>query len=308
MAESPMNHPVLLGFAAITIAYLLLDLGILHKKPRALSFREALGQSLLIILIALSFGGFILYEKGTEAAIEYYSAYTMEYALSLDNVFVIMLILRYFSIPPSYHHRVLFWGVLGAVVMRGIFIFAGVLLVRSYHFVLYIFGAFLVYAGIRALFDRDEGPADLSQNWLLRFLTRRLRFTTEMRGGRFVLRIEGKKYFTPLMLALVLVEFTDLLFAVDSIPAAFAITQDEEVLFSSNIFAVMGLRSLFFLLSAGVRRFWAIELGISLILIGIGLKMFQDLIGLVIPTWYSLVFILGILTLSMVISVLYPKR
>ena len=303
-----MNHPVLLGFAAITIAYLLLDLGILHKKPRALSFREALWQSVLIILIALSFGGFILYEKGTEAAIEYYSAYTMEYALSLDNVFVIMLILRYFSIPPSYHHRVLFWGVLGAVVMRGIFIFAGVLLVKSYHFVLYIFGAFLVYAGIRALFDRDQGPADLSQNWLLRFLTRRLRFTTEMRGGRFVLRIEGKKYFTPLVLALVLVEFTDLLFAVDSIPAAFAITQDEEVLFSSNIFAVMGLRSLFFLLSVGVRRFWAMELGISLILIGIGLKMFQDLIGLVIPTWYSLVFILGILTLSMVISVLYPKR
>ncbi len=303
-----MNHPVLLGFAAITIAYLLLDLGILHKKPRALSFREALWQSVLIILIALSFGGFILYEKGTEAAIEYYSAYTMEYALSLDNVFVIMLILRYFSIPPSYHHRVLFWGVLGAVVMRGIFIFAGVLLVKSYHFVLYIFGAFLVYAGIRALFDRDQGPADLSQNWLLRFLTRRLRFTTEMQGGRFVLRIEGKKYFTPLMLALVLVEFTDLLFAVDSIPAAFAITQDEEVLFSSNIFAVMGLRSLFFLLSAGVRRFWAIELGIPLILIGIGLKMFQDLIGLVIPTWYSLAFILGVLTLSMVISVLYPKR
>jgi tellurite resistance protein TerC len=303
-----MNHPVLLGFAGITIAYLLLDLGILHKKPRALSFREALWQSVLIILIAVSFGGFILYEKGTEAAIQYYSAYTMEYALSLDNVFVIMLILRYFSIAPSYHHRVLFWGVLGAVVMRGIFIFAGVLLVRSYHFVLYIFGAFLVYAGIRALFDRDEGPADLSQNWLLRFLTRRFRFTTEMRGGRFVLRIEGKKYFTPLMLALVLVEFTDLLFAVDSIPAAFAITQDEEVLFSSNIFAVMGLRSLFFLLSAGVRRFWAIELGIPLILIGIGLKMFQDLIGLVIPTWYSLAFILGVLTLSMVISVLYPKR
>lgn len=303
-----MNHPVLLGFAAITIAYLLLDLGILHKKPRALSFREALGQSVLIILIAVIFGGFILYEKGTEAAIEYYSAYTMEYALSLDNVFVIMLILRYFSIPPSYHHRVLFWGVLGAVVMRGIFIFAGVLLVKSYHFVLYIFGAFLVYAGIRALFDRDQGPADLSQNWLLRFLTRRLRFTTEMRGGRFVLRIEGKKYFTPLMLALVLVEFTDLLFAVDSIPAAFAITQDEEVLFSSNIFAVMGLRSLFFLLSAGVRRFWAIEVGIPLILIGIGLKMFQDLVGLVIPTWYSLAFILGVLTLSIVISVLYPKR
>lgn len=303
-----MSHPVLLGFAVVTVAYLLLDLGVLHKKPRALSFREALWQSVLIILVAVSFGGFILYEKGTEMAIEYYSAYTMEYALSLDNVFVIMLILRYFSIPSPYHHRILFWGVLGAMVMRGIFIFAGVLLVKSYHFVLYFFGAFLIYAGIRALFSRHEEPADLSQNWLLRFLTRRFRFTTEMQSGRFVVRIEGKKYFTPLMLALVLVEFTDLLFAVDSIPAAFAITQDEDVLFSSNIFAVMGLRSLFFLLSAGVRRFWALELGIPLILIGIGLKMFQDLIGLVIPTWYSLVFILGVLALSMVTSVLYPKR
>jgi len=303
-----MSHPILLGFAAITIAYLLLDLGVLHKKPRPLSFREALWQSVLIILIAVGFGGFILYEKDTEAAIEYYSAYAMEYALSLDNVFVIMLILRYFSIPPPYYHRVLFWGVLGAIVMRGIFIFAGVLLVKHFHFVLYIFGAFLIYAGIRSLFSRQEGPVDLSQNWLLRFLSRRLRFTTEMRGGRFVLRIGGKKHFTPLMLALVLVEFTDLLFAVDSIPAAFAITQDEELLFSSNIFAVMGLRSLFFLLSAGVRRFWALELGIPLILIGIGLKMFQDLIRVTIPTWYSLVFILGVLALSMAVSMLYPKK
>jgi len=152
----------------------------------------------------------VWYEKGSSAAIEYYSAYSMEYALSLDNVFVIMLIMRYFSVPSRYHHRVLFWGVLGAIVMRGIFIFAGVLLVKRFHFVLYLFGAFLIFAGIKSLFSREEGPGDLSQNWLLRFLTRRFRFTTEMPGGRFVVRIEGKRYLTPLMLALILVEFTDL--------------------------------------------------------------------------------------------------
>ncbi len=303
-----MSHAVLIAFAVITMVYLFMDLGIFHKKPRSLSFREALWQSVLIVLISLSFGAFVLYEKGSEAAIEYYSAYSMEYALSMDNVFVIMLILRYFSVPPPYHHRVLFWGILGAIVMRGIFIFAGVLLVKKFHFVLYLFGAFLIFAGLRSLFNRGEETVDLSQNWLLRLMTRRFRFTTEMRGGRFMLRINGKKYFTPLMLALILIEFTDLIFAVDSIPAAFAITQDEDILFSSNIFSVMGLRSLFFLLAAGVRRFWALELGIPIILIGIGLKMFQDLIGLVIPNWYSLVFIVGVLGLSIGVSLIVPKR
>ncbi len=302
-----MSHAILLAFAIITSVYLLLDLGFFHKKARALSFKQALWQSILIILISVGFGAFVWYEKGTDAGIEYYSAYSMEYALSLDNVFVIMLILRYFSIPPSYHHRVLFWGILGAIVMRGIFIFAGVLLVKKFHFILYLFGAFLIFAGLRSLFSREKDPGDLSQNWLLRFMTRRLRFTTEMRGGRFILRINGKKYFTPLMLALLLIEFTDLIFAVDSIPAAFAITQDEDILFSSNIFAVMGLRSLFFLLAAGVRRFWALELGIPVILIGIGLKMFQDVIGLAVPTWYSLVFIVGVLCLSIVVSLIFPR-
>ena len=303
-----MSHAILLAFAIITAVYLFLDLGFFHKKARALSFQQALWQSILIILISVVFGAFVWYEKGTEAGIEYYSAYSMEYALSMDNIFVIMLILRYFSIPPAYHHRVLFWGILGAIVMRGIFIFAGVLLVKKFHFVLYLFGAFLIFAGIRSLFSRDKDPGDLSQNWLLRFMTRRLRFTTEMRGGRFILRINGKKYFTPLMLALILVEFTDLIFAVDSIPAAFAITQDEDILFSSNIFAVMGLRSLFFLLAAGVRRFWALELGIPIILIGIGLKMFQDMIGLSIPTWYSLVFIVGVLGLSTGVSIIFRRQ
>ncbi len=303
-----MSHAILFAFAIITAVYLFLDLGFFHKKARAISFKQALWQSILIILISTGFGAFVWYEKGTEAGIEYYSAYSMEYALSLDNVFVIMLILQYFSIPPAYHHRVLFWGILGAIVMRGIFIFAGVLLVKKFHFVLYLFGAFLILAGLRSLFSREKDPGDLGQNWLLRFMTRRLRFTTEMRGGRFILKRNGKKYFTPLMLALTLIEFTDLLFAVDSIPAAFAITQDEEILFSSNIFAVMGLRSLFFLLAAGVRRFWALELGIPIILIGIGLKMFQDIIKLSIPTWYSLVFIVGVLCLSIVVSLIFSRR
>jgi len=302
-----MSHAILFAFTIITGLYLFLDLGFFHKKARDLSFRQALWQSILIILISAGFGVFVWYEKGIEAGIEYYSAYSMEYALSLDNVFVIMLILRYFSIPSSYHHRVLFWGILGAIMMRGIFIFAGVFLVKKFHFMLYLFGAFLIFVGLRSLFSREKDPGDLSQNWLVRYMTQRLRFTTEMRGGRFILRIDGKKYFTPLMLALLLIEFTDLLFAVDSIPAAFAITQDEEILFSSNIFAVMGLRSLFFLLAAGVRRFWALELGIPIILIGIGFKMFQDVIGLSIPTWYSLVFIVGVLSLSVGGSLIFRR-
>ncbi len=303
-----MNHLVLISFTLITGLYLLLDLGFFHRRAYALSLRQALWQSVLIILIAASFGGFIIYEKGSEAGIEYYSAYVMEYALSMDNVFVIMLIMRYFSISPQYYHKTLFWGVVGAMVMRGIFIFAGVLLVKKFHWMLYIFGAFLIFAGVKALLGRDKPEADLSQNWFLRLLTRWFRFTTESSGGQFIIRKEGKRYFTPLMLALLLVEFTDLIFAVDSIPAAFAITQDEDILFSSNIFAVMGLRSLFFLLSAGVRRFWALEIGIPIILIGIGLKMFQELIDFTLPTWASLVFILGVLTLSMGVSIAYSKR
>lgn len=302
------NHPVLWGFIGLVAVYLALDLGVFHRKVRALTLRQAAWQSLLIVLIAIGFGIFVYAEKGRSAAAEYYSAYVMEYALSMDNVFVILLIFRYFSIEPQYRHRVLFWGVVGAMVMRGIFIFAGVLLVRKFHWVLYIFGAFLVWAGIKNLFFRSEGPPDLSKNPLLRFLSRYLRITTAPHEGRFLVRRHGKRFFTLLALSLMMVEVTDLIFAIDSIPAAFAITQDEDILFSSNILAVMGLRSMFFLLAAVINRFWALEYGISIVLVGIGLKMFQALAGIHIPAEVSLVFILGTLALSILVSLLLPRK
>ncbi|MCS7297898.1 MAG: TerC/Alx family metal homeostasis membrane protein [Bacteroidia bacterium] len=302
-----LEHPVLWGFIAVVTGYLFLDLGFLHKHARALTFRQAIWQSLLIVFIALAFGIFVFFQKGGAAAAEYYSAYVIEYALSMDNIFVILLIFRYFSIDPPYYHRVLFWGVVGAIIMRGIFIFAGTLLVRKFQWILYIFGAFLIWAGIKNLFFRSEEPPDLSKSPLLRVLSRYLRITTAPHEGRFILTRRGKRFFTLLALALLMVEFTDLLFAIDSIPAAFAITRDEDILFSSNILAVMGLRSMFFVLAAGIERFWALEYGISIVLIGIGLKMFQELFHLHVSAQWSLAFILITLGLSIVISLIFPK-
>ncbi|MCX7607309.1 MAG: TerC/Alx family metal homeostasis membrane protein [Bacteroidia bacterium] len=303
-----LNHPVLWAFCAVVTGYLLLDLGVFHKKVRALTFRQAAWQSLMIVIVALAFGVFVYHEKGRDRALEYYSAYVMEYALSMDNIFVILLIMRYFSIEPQYHHKVLFWGVIGAMLMRGIFIFAGVLLIRKFSWVLYVFGAFLIWAGIKNLIKKEDGTPDFSKNPLLRFLSRYLRITTVPHQGKFVIRRGNRRFFTLLALALLMVELTDLIFAVDSIPAAFAITQDEDVLFSSNILAVMGLRSMFFMLAAVIQRFWALEYGISIVLIGIGLKMFQELLGFHISAEESLGFIVGVLGLSIVLSLLIRRE
>ncbi|MCX7651359.1 MAG: TerC/Alx family metal homeostasis membrane protein [Bacteroidia bacterium] len=303
-----LDHPVLWGFIALVSGYLILDLGLFHKKVRALTLRQAAWQSLAIVVIAIAFGVFVYAQKGRSAAAEYYSAYVMEYALSMDNVFVILLIFRYFSIEPQYHHKILFWGIIGAIFMRGIFIFAGVFLVKKFSWILYIFGALLVWAGIKNLFFRSDEPPDLSKNPLLRFLSRYLRITTAPHQGKFIIYRHKKRFFTLLALALLMVEISDLIFAIDSIPAAFAITQDEDVLFSSNILAVMGLRSMFFLLAAVMNRFWALEYGISIVLTGIGLKMFQSLVGLHISAEISLAFILSALTLSIIVSLLFPRK
>ncbi|MCS7152839.1 MAG: TerC/Alx family metal homeostasis membrane protein [Bacteroidia bacterium] len=309
MSDGMLNHPVLWGFIGIVVVYLVFDLGLLHRKVRVLTFRQAVWQSLIIVLIALAFGAFVYVEKGRGAAAEYFSAYVMEYVLSMDNIFVILLIFRYFSIESPYQHKVLFWGVIGAMLMRGIFIFTGVLLVRQFRWVLYFFGGFLIWAGIRNLFSsRSESPPDLSKNLLLRFLSRYLRITTLPHEGRFILRRHGKRFFTLLALALLMVEISDLIFAVDSIPAAFAITQDEEILFSSNILAVMGLRSMFFMLATVIDRFWALEYGISIVLIGIGAKMFQELLGIHVSPEVSLAFILVSLGLSIILSLIFPKK
>ncbi|MCS7189279.1 MAG: TerC/Alx family metal homeostasis membrane protein [Bacteroidia bacterium] len=303
-----IEYPVVWAFFALIAGYLVLDLGFFHREVRALTFRQAAWQSLLIVLIALAFGIFVYYQKGRDRALEYYSAYIMEYALSMDNIFVILLIMRYFSIEPQYHHKILFWGVLGAIVMRGIFIFAGVIIIRKFEWVLYLFGLFLIWAGIKNIIKKDDSPPDFSRNPILRFLSRYLRIITIPHQGKFIIKRGGRTFFTLMSLALLTVEMTDLIFAVDSIPAAFAITRDEEVLFSSNILAVMGLRSMFFMLAVVIQRFWALEYGISIVLIGIGIKMFQDIVGLHIGPEISLTFILTILGGSILLSLLIPRR
>ncbi|MCS6789385.1 MAG: TerC/Alx family metal homeostasis membrane protein [Bacteroidia bacterium] len=302
------NYPVLLVFVILVIIYLFFDLGIFQRQPRAITFRQALWQSLIIVIIALSFGVYVYLQNGWEAAIEYYSAYTMEYALSMDNIFVILLIFRYFSIEQSHYHKVLFWGVVGAMVMRGIFIFAGIFLIKHFHWLLYLFGAFLVWAGLKNLISNKDEEHDLGKSPILRLMTRYLRITTLPHEGKFVIVRQGRRFFTLLALALLMIEITDLIFAVDSIPAAFAITQNEGVLFSSNILAVMGLRSMFFLLAAVIERFWALEYGISIVLVGIGLKMFQGLFGVHVPPELSLLFIIFMLAGSILLSIFVPRK
>lgn len=303
-----------LAFGLVITAFLVIDLGFLSRTAKVVTTRSALIQSSVWVGISVLFGMGIYFYDSKTAAFEFFSAYFTEYALSIDNIFVIILILRYFKVEEQYYHKVLFWGILGAIVMRAIFIFVGAFLIHRFHAILYIFGAFLLYSGIRMLLHEDDSKElDTEGNPIIRFARRYLPFTHQEHGARFWVREQGKLYFTPLFLVILLIESTDLLFAVDSIPAAFVISQNEFVVYTSNIFAVMGLRAMFFLLSGVLDRFYLLQRGLSIILIFIGLKMLLEMtkyIGLEIhiPTAYSLLTIIGILAGSIVLSVLYPRK
>ncbi|MCS6904225.1 MAG: TerC/Alx family metal homeostasis membrane protein [Bacteroidia bacterium] len=269
-------------FSAVIITFLIFDLGIIHKNPKVITFQAAVNQSIFWIAIALSFCLilYFYYEPpgkltSTDAAVSYLTAYLIEKALSMDNIFVILLILRTFKIEEEYHHEVLFWGVLGAIVMRLIFILLGKFFVSQGEFVLWIFGAILVYTGFKMLFfnhKQEEGP-DPEKNLILRFARSYLRITGEPHKGKLILFKEGKLYFTKLFLVILLIESTDLIFAIDSIPAAFSVSTDIMVLYTSNIFAVMGLRAMFFVLSNIIHKFHLLSYGLSLVLLFIGGKM-----------------------------------
>ncbi len=298
-------------FALIIIAFLIIDLGFLHKKDEKISFRDALNQSLFWIAISVVFGVAIyFFGGGTDQTFEYFSAYLTEKALSLDNIFVIILILKYFNIEDKYFHKILFWGILGAIVFRAIFIFLGAILISKFVWILYIFGLFLVYQGFRIMFENAEDDIDPGKSPVLRFARRYLRLTKTDMGGRFTVRMDGKLFFTPLFLVLILIETTDLIFAVDSIPAAFAITTDEFVIYTSNIFAVLGLRALFFLLADILNRFYLLQKGLSLILIFIGVKMLMEhpILHVHIPTYVSFIVIFSCLAFSMILSVIFPRK
>jgi tellurite resistance protein TerC len=272
-------------FITLVIALLVFDLGVLHTDNHEIGVAESLRMSAMYIVLGLGFSGFIYWQMGTEATAQYLTAFVVEKTLAMDNIFVIALIFGFFAIPREYQHRVLFWGILGVIVLRGIMIGLGATIVENYHWVLYLFALFLVFTGIKMLFAKEESH-DLSDNRLVQFMRRRFRVTDDLHGDRFIVKQPdartGKlvRHATPLLLALVMIEIADLVFAVDSVPAVFTITTDPFLVYTSNIFAILGLRALYFALAAIIHRFHYLKYALSVLLIFIGSKIFvADLMG-----------------------------
>ena len=295
------------GFTVFIVVALALDLGVFHRTAHAVGAREALGWTLVWVTLAVVFGIAIALVRGEETAIAYFTGYVIEYSLSVDNVFVFTLIFAAFAVPRQLQHRVLFWGIVGALVMRLIMIVAGASLIVQYHWVLYVFGAFLVFTGARMLYARGEHKAHPENNVLVRFARRHVRITDDFHGQSFFARTSVGVAATPLFLALLVVEFSDLIFAIDSIPAIFAVTTDPFVVFTSNAFAILGLRSLYFLLADAAARFRYLQVGLALILVFVGLKLLATDI-LKIPSLVSLAVVVSILALAIGISLLRPAQ
>ena len=301
-----------LTFISIVIGLLVLDLGVLSKTDHEIGISESLRYSAMYISLGLAFSGFVWWQMGAEATAQYLTAFVVEKTLAMDNVFVIALIFSYFAVPRMYQHRVLFWGILGVILLRGVMIGAGATLVAQYHWVLYIFAAFLIFTGIKMLMMGDKEHS-IDDNALLRFLRQRLNVTDTIEGREFFVTkpVGGKmvRFATPLFLALVVIEVADLIFAIDSVPAVFAITTDPFLVYTSNIFAILGLRALYFALSAILHRFAYLKYALSLLLVFIGSKIFiADLLGLEkFPPSLSLGVTFAILTVGVVYS-LYKTR
>jgi tellurite resistance protein TerC len=293
-------------FTVIVGGMLALDLGVFNRKPHEVSFREALTWSCIWITIALIFNAGIYVKFGRPPAMEFLAGYLIEKALSVDNIFVFIALFRSFSVPPKYQHRVLFWGVIGAIVLRAVFIALGATLLEHFHFVIYVFGALLVITGIRFLIRRDENIHP-ERNPLFRLLSKMVRSVPEYEGKQFFVVRDGRRYATALFLVLLAIEATDVVFAVDSIPAIFAITNDPFIVYTSNIFAILGLRALYFLLAAGMDRFVYLKVGLAFILMFVGAKMLlSDVVK--IPIVVSLLVIAGILAVSLVASFVVSRR
>ncbi len=292
------------GFHALVFLLLALDLGVFHRKAHAVSLKEASIWSAVWVSLALLFNLGIYLWAGREPALEFLTGYLIEKSLSIDNIFVFVLIFSYFGVPAAYQHRVLFWGVLGALAMRAALILAGAALMHRFHWIIYIFGGFLVYTGIRMAFSK-HAAMDPAKNPAVRLLRRLMPVSEGYEGPRFFTRQNGKRLATPLLMVLVLVEFSDLVFAVDSIPAIFAVTTNSFLVYTSNVFAILGLRSLYFLLAGVVGKFRFLKLGLAVVLSFVGAKML--LAGVVkIPITLSLGVILVVLLGSVVISLLLP--
>ena len=303
---TPDRYTLWIVFHVFVLGMLAIDLGVFHRKAHAVTTREATTWCAVWVTLGLLFNAGIYIWLGPEKGLEFFTGYLIEYSLSVDNIFVFIIILSYFSISPAHQHRVLFWGILGALVMRGIFIGTGALLLQLFHWVIYVFGAFLVFTGVKMI-TNDETSVHPEDNPVIKLLRRVMPISSEFEGQRFFVKREGKWAATPLFVVLLVIESTDLIFAVDSVPAIFAVSQDTFIVYTSNVFAILGLRSLYFLLAGVMDLFIYLRYGLGVVLGFVGIKMIlADIYK--IPIGLSLAVVAGILTISIVASLLARGR
>jgi tellurite resistance protein TerC len=298
-----------IGFNVFALGMLIIDLRVFHRPGHAIKFREALGWSLMYVAQAAAFAAILYFWQGRQSSLEFVAGYVVELSLSVDNLFVFLVIFNYFVVPEEQQHRVLFWGILGALILRGIFIGAGVGLINRFHWLLYLFGALLVYSGVRVCIS-GEHQVDPASNPVVKMLRKWIPVTTEYRGGRFFVRNSqdgGRLYATPLLVVLLVIETTDVLFAVDSIPAVLAITLKAFIVYTSNVFAILGLRSMFFAVAGLMKLFRFLHYGLAVILILVGIKM---LLGdyFEIPTGVTLGSVALVLLITIALSIAFPRK
>jgi tellurite resistance protein TerC len=295
------------AFLACVVIFLALDLGVFHRTAHVVRYKEAIGWTLVWFTMAMIFAGALVPLRGKDDAVKFLTGYLLELSLSMDNVFVIALIFAYFRVPNAYQHRVLFWGILGALVMRGVLIGASAAVVKQFHWTLYFFGAFLVYSGIKMMFVDDEGVHP-EKNPFIKLAKKFFPVSHHFDGQKFFTVEAGKRALTPLALVLVMVETTDLVFALDSIPAIFGITTDNFLVFTSNVFAILGLRSLYFVLAGAIEYFRYLKYGLSIVLIFIGVKMLVEYWHIKLSTVASLGVVAGIILVSVIFSIIAARR
>ncbi len=293
------------GFLAFITVMLALDLGVFNRKNHVVTLRQALAWCAVWFGLAMAFNLLVSQKMGPQAGLEFFTGYIIELCLSVDNVFVFIVIFQYFRVEPRFQHRVLFWGIVGAVVMRALFIFAGISLINAFHWIIYVFGAFLVYTGIKLAMPKKDDGFEPEKNPMVKLARRLFPVTPHFEGGHFFVRRDGRLFATPLFLVLVIVETTDVMFALDSIPAVIAITRNEFIVFTSNIFAILGLRSLYFAVSGVMQLFRYLNIGLAVILVFVGFKMIAS--GYVsVPIHLSLGIIGAVLAASILASVMIP--
>ncbi|MEI7820679.1 MAG: TerC family protein [Verrucomicrobiota bacterium] len=296
-----------IGFNAFVLVMLALDLGVFHRKAHVVSFKESIAWTVVWVTLALLFNLGVAHYMGDQKGLEFFTGYVIEKSLSVDNVFVFALLFSYFTVPPLYQHKVLFWGILGALVMRAVMIFVGAALIEKFAWIIYVFGAFLILTGIKMIVKREE-EIHPERNPLVRWFKKFMPVTSDYRGDKFFVRENGIRMATPLFVVLLLVEFSDLIFAVDSIPAIFAVTKDPFIVYTSNVFAILGLRSLYFALAGVMDKFHYLKIGLGVVLSFVGVKMLLGHTPWKIDTHVSLGVIVGVLAVSIIVSLLRPKK